>query len=646
MGTLHMRALVIGTLCVALWSCDEAMPCDPFPGTCLNVNLQSATGLGERIDAVRFLVEGDGAFRHEHSYTAVPGGQLLPLTVALPLPEEARRTIRVNAEALREGRVLLSGARTVADLVPGTRRFIWIELRPTAPGQDSGCEDGRRGGAETDVDCGGPCPRCLGGQACLQPADCASDRCEGGRCVPGLGLRALRPENGPTTGGIAISVLGEALDASVTVHIGGSPAPLGEVAADGRSARLMLPPGPPGRADVVLSRGGESHRRPGAFGYYFGTLRFASQPRIPTGRKPYFVMAGQLNPAFDRHEDLIVVDEDDGTVRTFLGAGDGTLRLAGRFPVFRMMEPSPFPIYAALGDFNGDGKPDVATADNRRATVSVLPGNGDGTLQGHVQVPLPVGPKRVRPSAVAAADFDGDGRDDLAVADATPDEEGPLGRLYVLLARPDGSFGTPIPPEGLATGEARADTTLVAVRIDENPTVDLAVAVNSTRAVRLFYGQGDGTFRAGPDLPARGIGPFGIAAADMNRDGRQDLVLSCRGSASISVLLNAGGGTFLAAQTSPAGGGPFAVALGDLDGDGLPDAAVPNSATDERIVDDGVATLALSDGRGGLPRLLRLAAPLVPFGVAVADLNGDGRLDVATVGSLADRLAVFLNESH
>jgi hypothetical protein len=132
-----MKPLSIALLAGALWGCNEPTPCDDVPGTCLNVNLQSAAAAGERIDGARFTTTGDGALRDVRAITATAGGQLLPLTVGLPLPDAAQRTICVHAEATRGADPPLNGTRTVADLVPGDHRLIWIALSEGAGG---GCQ--------------------------------------------------------------------------------------------------------------------------------------------------------------------------------------------------------------------------------------------------------------------------------------------------------------------------------------------------------------------------------------------------------------------------------------------------------------------------------------------------------------------------
>lgn len=125
-----MRPLLFALIAGALVGCDDATPCDGVSGTCLYVNVQSQGNGGERVDGVRFSVKLVSGAIHEQDYAASSGGQLLPLTLGLPLPDEAEGSVCVSAEARVGSTVQLCGYRSVAELERGQHRFIWIQMRP------------------------------------------------------------------------------------------------------------------------------------------------------------------------------------------------------------------------------------------------------------------------------------------------------------------------------------------------------------------------------------------------------------------------------------------------------------------------------------------------------------------------------------
>jgi len=203
------------------------------------------------------------------------------------------------------------------------------------------------------------------------------------------------------------------------------------------------------------------------------------------------------------------------------------------------------PAALAVADFNADGKLDIAVANQGGNTVSVLLGNGDGTFAAHVDYAT-----GNTPVAVAAGDFNGDGKLDLAVVNK-------LGNtVSILIGDGTGGFATHVDcaagstPVALAVGNFNADDNL-----------DLAV-VNDTSpgAASILLGKGDGTFPA-PASYATGNSPVALAVGDFNRDGIPDLAVVNKGDNTVSILLGNGNGTFAAAPAGPtlaavAGGAP------------------------------------------------------------------------------------------
>jgi hypothetical protein len=229
------------------------------------------------------------------------------------------------------------------------------------------------------------------------------------------------------------------------------------------------------------------------------------------------------------------------------------------------VEADPFSV--VVGDFNGDGKLDLAVG-NHGGGVSVLMGNGDGTFQPQVAYSTPG-----LLNNLAAADFTGDGKLDLVTANPlvpglSASQGG--GNVSVLLNRGYGTFQSaeniaiPDNPEYVAVGDFNKDGRL-----------DLITA-NGDNTVSVLLGNGDGTFRAAIASSAGGPA-FAVAVADFNGDGELDTVIANGSNNTVSVLLGNGDGTFQAPQTLATGGHlPISVAVGDLTGDGRPDVVVAN----------------------------------------------------------------------
>ena len=301
---------------------------------------------------------------------------------------------------------------------------------------------------------------------------------------------------------------------------------------------------------------------------------------------PEFVAVGDFNR--DGVPDLVVACSGSNSVSVFLGNGDGTFQPARNFAANGGQS-------VAVGDFNGDGVQDLAVADYNlnnvpgSDTVSVLLGNGGGTFQ----------PARtfatagMNPVTVAVGDFNGDGRPDLAVTNSANTSSGAVpGNVSVLLGNGDGTFQ---PARTLNVGSTPA---FVAVRdFNGDGRQDLAVANFRSSTVSVLLGNGDGTFLAARNFAA-GAGPLSFAVGDFNGDGVSDLAVAnfdfnIQGPNTVSVLLGNPDGTFQAPLSFGAGTNPDSVAVGDFNGDGLQDLAVANfnSNTVSVLINNTVAAL-------------------------------------------------------
>ena len=367
---------------------------------------------------------------------------------------------------------------------------------------------------------------------------------------------------------------------------------------------------------------------------------FFAAPTFAVGASPIAQAVGDFNG--DGRADLAVVNQGANSVSVLIGNGDGTFAAKTDFAVGLT------PIAVAVGDFDGDGKLDIATANFVSKTVSLLLGNGDGSFRPQTQIVLPT-----TPVSLAVGDFNGDNKLDLAVA--TED----LANDYVniLQGNGDGTFQAPVStisdsaPKGiaiamenistLATGDFNGDgrTDLVIVN-NKDSTSQRSGVLSFGGSVSVILGNGDGTFQA-PQKFAVGVSPRTLAVGDFNGDGRLDFAVGNFLSSSVSVFTNIGGNFSL--TTLAPGGAPLSLAAGDFDGAGSTELAVS-------FINVGAVTIYSSQAGGSL----QASATYVTGGgfLTTGDLNGDGRPDliaadlpdlVAALVAPANTVSVLLN---
>jgi hypothetical protein len=300
----------------------------------------------------------------------------------------------------------------------------------------------------------------------------------------------------------------------------------------------------------------------------------------------------------------------------------------------------------AVADVNGDGKPDVIVANQCvsttsciNSTVGVLLGNGDGTLQTAVTY----GSGGSDATSVGVADVNGDGKPDLLVANlcASYGNCPTGGSISILLGNGDGTFHAAVVYSSGGVG-----TNSVAVGdVNGDGKPDLVVASDCLSSncengvVGVLLGNGDGTFQTAVTYASAGIDAYSVAMADVNGDGKPDLLvanLSNSNSAggSVSVLLGNGDGTFQTAVTYDSGGyEALSLAVADVNGDGKPDLVAANACVNGNNCNNGAVGVLLGNGDGTFQTAVAYSSGgndggLVVGSVAVADVNGDGKPDL------------------
>ena len=268
-------------------------------------------------------------------------------------------------------------------------------------------------------------------------------------------------------------------------------------------------------------------------------------------------------------------------------------------------------LFAIALDIDGDGKIDLAVISSFGGAV--LLGNGDGTFKAPKSFALDS-----QVDSIAAGDVNGDGKIDLVTASAavTPS---PTGNISVLLGNGDGTFK---PRVTYVNGKS---TEVLLADVDQDGKLDALVANAADSSVSVFIGNGDGTFKPRTTISTKSVG---MTVVDVNGDGKLDLLTT--GGANVREFFGNGDGTFQAGPTLTASGGSVgAVALADMNGDGKPDIVYGD-------YNNALMGVFLATGGGGafapVATFATAAAGNNPVDLAVADLNGDGKPEVLTIG--------------
>jgi len=332
---------------------------------------------------------------------------------------------------------------------------------------------------------------------------------------------------------------------------------------------------------------------------------FASAVNYPAGTTPLGVAVGDFNG--DGKADLAVTDRAEDEVAIRLGNGDGTFGA----PVNYATNASPRGV--AIGDFDRDGDADLAIANADSGNVSIRLGIGNGTFGSAVSFTTAASPR-----AVAVGDFDRDGRPDLAMASFIAGNS-----VSILVGNGDGTFDPYVAYDG---GDFALSIAIGDFNRDGKPDF----VTGNEAEVSIVLGNGDGTFASPNDFGSNG---GAVAVGDLNGDGTDDVVTTAGSGA--AVLLGNGDGTLGAEITYPAVGEPGGLTIGDFDGDGNLDLAVSN------VESDSISVLTGSEGDGTFDPAVHFVVGISPDSAAAADFDGNGTADLAV--AIDGNVSILLN---
>ena len=318
-----------------------------------------------------------------------------------------------------------------------------------------------------------------------------------------------------------------------------------------------------------------------------------------------------------------------GTVLGTATLGNGTFSEGGVIVQTPQVGTNPKTVIVA--DVNGDGIPDVVVGNN--TTVSILTGKGDGTFNAANNITV----LSSNPWITVAPFVNGGPLDILSVSNAASNTNN--AQMIIGNGSGGGTAGAPFSlPFGTASGVVSGD-------FNGDGQQDFAVIFQLDNKISTFLGNGNGTFQT-PTTLATGSTPVSAVVGNFNGHGKIDIAVANSGDNTISIYLGSVSGTegaspFTVLTPIPAGFTPISISAGDFNGDGIDDLALTGTLSGNSVV---AVLLGTGNGGFGKPTISPQDAPV--FGIAVADVLGNGKLDIGTTIPSQNTLGLLLNDGN
>ncbi len=448
-----------------------------------------------------------------------------------------------------------------------------------------------------------------------------------------LQITSFTPNSGPV--GTVATISGTGFSSSPTsniVYFGATRATV--TAASATQLTVTVPVGATYQPITVLVDGLVAYSKFPFSTTYPGWGRLDATSFLPkvdfaTSVNPYSVAIGDLDG--DGKADLAVTNQNSNTLSVFRNTGTpGTISYAPKIDFVTGFTP----ISVAIGDLDGDGKADLVVTHLNSNTLSVFRNTGTpGTISYAPKIDFATGSY---PLSVVIGDLDGDGKADLAVTNSgAVSVFRNTGTPGTISYAPKIDFVTGFTPTSVAIGD-----------LDGDGKSDLSVVNNNFNGISVLRNTGTpGTISYAPKLDfVTGNSPFSIAIGDVDGDGKADLAVTNRNSSTISVFRNTGTpGTISYAPKIDfvTGADPRSVAMGDLDGDEKADLAVTNYGSNTLSVFRNTGTTGVIS----YATKMDFTTGSNPRSVAIGDLDGDGKADLAVTNQNSNTLSVLRHES-
>jgi gliding motility-associated-like protein len=374
---------------------------------------------------------------------------------------------------------------------------------------------------------------------------------------------------------------------------------------------------------------------------------FAAQLNFTTAAQPVNIAAGDLDG--DGKPDLVVVNNTANTISILRNTSTSGSITSASFAAKVDITTGNIPYYVAIADLDGDGKPEIAVANNVSNTVSVFYNKSvSGTLttasfSGKVDFAVGTAPR-----SLAIGDIDGDGKPDLVVTNTTTNNVSVLmnttttGSITAASFAAAVNFATGAGPRGLAIGD-----------LDGDGKPDLAIANFGASTVSVLRNTSTAgsiaasSFATAVDITC-GLHPYIVSLGDIDGDGKTDMVAANQGASTISVLRNTATsgaittGSFAATVDIATPSTPTGVAIGDLDGDGKPDVVTTNQGNASVSVFRNTSTSGTITSSSFASRVTYTVGA-TPYNCVIQDIDGDGIPDIAAVNNGANNISVLRN---